>query len=83
MKNSIALFDIDARKLPIVKLSETLPILSPILISIVRIQMTIVRTLRQLAPSLMRNVKVSPVNWIIEQIGQVVKERLAAGKKRK
>jgi hypothetical protein len=82
MKKSIALFEVDFTKLPIVKLSNVLPFLDPLLIFSFRTLMTISNVLRKLVPSLMRNVPVSPINWISEQVGEVVKERLQSGKRR-
>jgi hypothetical protein len=82
MKKSIVLFQIDSTKLFIVKLSNVLPFLNPFLISIVRSQMILINALRKLMPSLMRNVPVPPITWILEQVENVVKERLQSGKKR-
>jgi hypothetical protein len=82
MKKSIALFEIDPTKLPIVKLSNVMPFLNPVLIIIGRSLIAITAALRKLVPSLMRNVQGLPTTWIIEQVGQVVEERLRSGKRR-
>jgi hypothetical protein len=39
--------------------------------------------LRKWVPSVMRNVPVSPINWIVDRVGQVVQERLTSGNSRK
>jgi hypothetical protein len=82
MKKSIALFEIDPTKLPIVKLSNVMPFLNPVLIIIGRSLMAMTAALRKLVPSLMRNLQGLPTTWIIEQVGQVVEERLRSGKRR-
>jgi hypothetical protein len=82
MKKSIALFEIDPTKLPIVELSNVMPFLNPILIIIGRSLMAITVALHKLIPSLMHKVQGLPTTWIIEQVGQVMEERLRSGKRR-
>lgn len=82
MKKSLVISEIDFTKHPIVKISEVLPFSRPLIIFLFKNLMILSNTIRKWAPSLMRHVPVSPINWIVSQIGQVVKERVSTGKKR-
>ena len=82
MKNSIALFQIDITRLPIVKLSNIFPWLNPFLVFMLRNAINLIDTLRRVMPSLMRRVQISPITWIMEQVREVVKKRVASGKGR-
>lgn len=82
MKNSIALFQIDITRLPIVKLSNLCPWLNPFLVFVLRNAIILIDTLRRVMPRLMRRVQISPITWIMEQVREVVKKRLASGTRR-
>lgn len=82
MEKSLAISETDFTKQPIVKISQVLPVLNPLIIVLFKNLLILSNTLRKWVPSLMRNVPMSPINWIVHQIGQVVKERASAGKKR-
>jgi len=82
MQKSIACFAIDTDKLLIVKLSNVMPFLIPLLTQIVKARVFMINTLHKIVPSLMSNVDNMAVFWIIEQVKEVIKQRLASGQKR-
>ncbi|CAF3115951.1 unnamed protein product [Rotaria sp. Silwood2] len=82
MQKSIACFALDADKLLIVKLSNVMPFLVPLLTRLTSGCINLIDKLRGIMPSLMSNVGEIPALWIIKQVENVVKERLKSGKRR-
>jgi hypothetical protein len=82
MQKSMACFAIDTEKLPIVKLSNLMPFLIPLLTRIVKAYIFIINTLYKIVPSLMPNIESMTAFWIIDQVEEVVTKRLESGKKR-
>jgi hypothetical protein len=82
MQKSMACFALDAEKLTIVKLSNVMPFLIPLLTQILKGHVFIINTLHKIMPSLMSNLGTMAHSWIIEQVKEVIKQRLASGKKR-
>jgi hypothetical protein len=82
MQKSMACFAVDTDKLFMVKLSNVMPFLIPLLTRIVKARTFIINTLQKIVPSLTYKVKSLAIFWIIEQVEKVIKQRLASGKKR-
>jgi hypothetical protein len=82
MKKCIACFSIDPEKLFVVKLSNVMPFLIPLLTQIVKICVLITNRLYKMMPSLVPDVASMAHYWIIEQVKEVIKQRLTSGKKR-
>jgi len=82
MQKSMACFALDTEKLTIVKLSNVMPFLIPLLTQILKGHVLIINTLHKIMPSLMSNLGTMAHSWIIEQVKEVIKQRLASGKKR-
>ena len=78
----MACFATDNEKLFIVKLSNLMPFLIPLLIRIVRARIFIVDTLCQIVPSLLDKVDTLAIFWVIAQVEEVIKKRLASGERR-
>ncbi len=78
----MACFALDTEKLPIVKLSNVMPFLIPLLTRIVKARVLIINTLHKMMPSLIPNSATMARFWIIEQVKEVIKQRLVSGKKR-
>ncbi|CAF3497399.1 unnamed protein product [Rotaria socialis] len=81
MQKSMACFATDAEKVFIVKLSNVMPFLIPLLTRVINIRISVVNQLRTLLPKLMHDVDDIPALWIIKQVENVVKERLTSGKR--
>jgi hypothetical protein len=82
MKKSLACFARDPEQMSFVRLTNIMPFFTPILIPIFKASFVVISTLRTWFPSLMKNVEGPPQLWILKQIENVVKERLASGTKR-
>ncbi len=82
MKNSLAVFARDPEKMLIVRISNLMPFLNPLLIKILDTSITIINFLRTSIPSIMSNIKDPPQLWIFKQIEHVIKQRLASENKR-
>ncbi len=82
MQKSIACFSVDPEKLSIVKLSNLMPFLIPLLTKIAKVRVLIINTLHKMMPSLVPDAAIMARFWIIEQVKEVIKQRLTSGKKR-
>ncbi|CAF2836633.1 unnamed protein product [Rotaria sp. Silwood2] len=82
MKKSLACFARDPEKMFIVRLSNLMPFLIPLLIKIMNSSVTLINFLHALMPSRMHNFEGPPQLWIFKQIENVVKQRLASQNKR-
>ena len=81
MQKSMACFATDAEKIFIVKLTNVMPFIIPLLTRVINLRTTVVNRLRELLPKLMHDVDDMPALWIIKQVENVVKERLTSGKR--
>ena len=82
MNRSTAIFARDFEKMPIVRLSNLMPILNPLLIKMLDNFITLIHFLRVSFPSLMGHLQDPPQLWIFKQIENVIKHRLASGDRR-
>jgi hypothetical protein len=82
MKKSLAVFTGDPEKSFIVRLSNLMPFLSPLLIKFMNISLKLKNIIHRTIPSLMKNVEDPPRLWIFKQIENVVKQRLSSENKR-
>lgn len=82
MKKSSAIFARDFEKMPIVRLSNLLPILDPLLVKILDSFITLINFLRVSFPSLMGHLEDPPQLWIFKQIENVIQHRLASENRR-
>lgn len=82
MQKSIACFSVDPEKLSIVKLSNLMPFLIPLLTKIAKVRVLIINTLHKMMPSRVPDAAIMARFWIIEQVKEVIKQRLTSGKKR-
>lgn len=82
MRKSMACFAVDTEKLPITKLSNLMPFLNPLLTQIVMARILIINKLHKMMPSFISNTDSIARFWIIEQLKDVIKQRLTSGKKR-
>lgn len=82
MKNSIACFAADAERNVLVKISKLMPFLTPLLTQTVKSATVAIGTLQGIAPKLMGGFDGVPALWIIQQVEDVVKERLKSGTER-
>lgn len=82
MQKSMACFAVDIEKLFLVKLSNVMPFLTPVLNGMSKISMNVIEKMRELWPSLLKNAGELPSTWIIRQVENVVKERLSSGKRK-
>ncbi|CAF2085859.1 unnamed protein product [Rotaria magnacalcarata] len=81
MEKSAASVSVQLDKLFVVKLSNVMPFLIPLLTRLIKVHMFLVDKLRGMIPWLMRNVEDLPSVWIIKRVGNVVRERLKSGKR--
>lgn len=82
MRKSMACFAVDSEKLFMVKLSNLVPRLIPVLTLIAKSHIKLTGILNKMLPSFMNQIEEQPPLWIIKQVETVVKERLASGKRR-
>ena len=82
MRKSIACFSFDPEKLLIVKLSNLMPFLIPLLSQWMKMRVLIYSILYKIMPSLVPDAATMARFWIIEQLKGVIKQRLTSGKKR-
>lgn len=82
MRKSMSCLLNNSDKLLIVKLSNVMPFLIPVLIRYVQFHAFIINRLHKMVPSLMSNLPSMASLWIIEHVKQIIKERLISGKKR-
>lgn len=82
MNRSLALFARDFEKMPIVRLSNLMPILNPLLIKMFDNFITLINFLRVSFPSLLGHLQDPPHLWILKQIENVIKHRLTSGNRR-
>ncbi len=83
IKKSLVVAAGDIDKLSIVKLSNLMPFLIPILKRIVKFRFFIINVLQKVLPSLTTKVDSLAALWIMNQLERVINERLEIGKKRK
>ncbi|CAF4232502.1 unnamed protein product, partial [Rotaria magnacalcarata] len=81
MEKSAASVSVQLDKLFVVKLSNAMPFLIPLLTRLIKARMFLVDKLRGMITWLMRNVEDLPSVWIIKRVGNVVRERLKSGKR--
>ncbi|CAF4672883.1 unnamed protein product [Rotaria socialis] len=81
MKKSALSVSVQLDKFLVVKLSNVMPFLIPLLTLLIKARMFLVDKLRAMIPWLMRNVEDLPSVWIIKRVGNVVRNRLKSGKK--
>lgn len=82
MKKSMSCLLNNSEKLLLVKLSNVMPFLIPVLIRYVQFHVFITNRLYKMVPSLISNLPSMASLWIIERVKQIIKERLVSGKKR-
>lgn len=81
-KKSMATFARDPEKMLMVRLSNLMSFLNPLLIKFMHTTIALIGFLRTSMPSLMGDVQDHPQVWFFKQIEQVVKERLSSGNRR-
>ena len=82
MKQAMACFATDPEMFPIVKLSNVLPFLNPLLTRTMQSGICLINKLSKYVPSLISPVETIPIFWFIEQVEVLIKERLASGEKK-
>ncbi|UJR20002.1 hypothetical protein I4U23_023136 [Adineta vaga] len=82
MKKSIACFEIDIEKLFIVKLSNVMPFLIPLLTQIFKIGLLVKKTIRKCISNTTFENDDIPAVWLIERLEEVLKKRLTSENKR-
>jgi hypothetical protein len=82
MKKSMAIFARDTEQFSIIRLSNLMPFLDPLLIKGLTSIIKFMNILRTSMPFLMSNVEEPPQLWIFKQIEHVIKQRLASENKR-
>ncbi len=80
MQKTMVLCAIDPERLFIVKLYNVMPFLTPLLTQFVKIRTFIGNKLYKIVPSLMSNVQSLTAFWLIQQLEEVIKQRLTSGK---
>ena len=82
MKKSSAVFARDFEKILIVRLSNLMPILDPLLVKMMDSFVILINFLRVSFPSLLGHLEDPPQLWIFKQIENVIQHRLASENKR-
>jgi hypothetical protein len=82
MKKSMACFAVDVEKAFAVKCTKLMPFLTPIISQVAKLILFLTHELKKRIPFLMRRFDGIPSLWIIEQVEEVIKQRLSSGIKR-
>ncbi|CAF0820592.1 unnamed protein product [Adineta ricciae] len=82
MKQAMACFATDPEMFPIVKLSNVLPFLNPLLTRIMQSGICLINALSKYVPSLISPIETIPIFWFIGQVEVLIKQRLASGEKK-